>query len=171
MKWSDESKNYNMLFEGEIEMSDNLFFEDLEIGAIFHSPKRTVTEADVVNFAGLSGDYNALHTDDEYAKESIYGERVAHGLLGLIIASGLFTRTELNSRLRKALIALLGVNWKFAKPLKFGDTIHLEIEILSKRKTSKPGRGVVVFQRNVVNQNKEVVQQGEVPMLIKTREE
>ncbi len=151
-------------------MSENLYYEDLEVGTNFYSARRTITEADVVNFAGLSGDYNPLHTDAVQARDSVFGERVAHGLLGLVISSGLFTRTELNSKLRKSSIALLGVNWKFMKPLRFGDTIHLEIEVLSKRKTSKPGRGVVVFQRNVMNQNNEIVQQGEVPMLIKMKE-
>lgn len=150
-------------------MTDKLYFEDIEIGSVFTSPRRTVTEADVVNFAGLSGDYNALHTDEVYAKTTMYGERVAHGLLGLVIASGLFTRTDLSSRLRGTSIALLGVDWKFTGPLKLGDTIRLEVEVTSKRLTSKPGKGVVVFLRKVINQHDEIIQKGEMPYLVKTR--
>lgn len=151
-------------------MSSQLFFEDLTVGDRFTSSGRTITEADVVNFAGLSGDYNALHMDAEYAKTTQFGQRIAHGLLGLVVASGLFTKTELNSRLHNSLIALLGVDWKFTGPLYIGDTVHLEIEVLSKRNTKKPDRGIVVLLRNVVNQRGEVVQKGEVPMLLKTRD-
>ncbi|MFZ5631503.1 MAG: MaoC/PaaZ C-terminal domain-containing protein [Bacillota bacterium] len=144
-----------------------LYFEDLEVGARFSSSARTVTEADIVNFAGVSGDYNALHVDAEYAKNSIFGERVAHGLLGLVIASGLFTGTDLNARCSKSLLALLGIDsWKFKGPLKIGDTVHLEIEVADKRETSRPDRGVVVFRRILVNQRGEVVQEGQWPMLI-----
>lgn len=151
-------------------MAGDLFYEDLEIGATFSSPARTITEADVVNFAGLSGDYNALHTDAEYAKSSIFGERVAHGLLGLVVASGLFTRTELNARMSRSLVALLGINsWQFKKPLKFGDTVKLEIEIADKRETNNFNRGVVTFKRRLVNQKGEVVQEGDLPMLILKR--
>jgi len=151
-------------------VSNQLFFEDLKAGERFYSSGRTITEADVVNFAGLSGDYNALHMDAEYAKTTQFGERIAHGLLGVVVASGLFTKTELNSRLHNSLIALLGFDWKFTRPLYIGDTIHLEIEVLSKRNTKKPDRGIVVLLRNVINQHGEVVQKGEVPMLLKTRD-
>ncbi|MFC4025208.1 MaoC/PaaZ C-terminal domain-containing protein [Oceanobacillus longus] len=151
-------------------MSNRLFYEDLLVGERFYSSGRTITEADVVNFAGLSGDYNALHMDAEYAKTTQFGERIAHGLLGLVVASGLFTKTELNSRLHESLIALLGVDWKFTGPLYIGDTIHLEIEVISKRNTKKPDRGIVVLLRKVINQHGEVVQKGEIPMLLKTKD-
>lgn len=144
-----------------------LYFEDFEVGARFSSSARTVTEADIVNFAGVSGDYNALHVDAEYAKKSIFGERVAHGLLGLVIASGLFTGTDLNARCGKSLLALLGIeSWKFKRPLKIGDTVHLEIEVSGKRETSRPDRGVVAFRRMLVNQRGDIVQEGEMPMLM-----
>ncbi|MGG4446357.1 acyl dehydratase [Brevibacillus sp. HB1.2] len=147
-----------------------LYFEDFEVGTCFTSPARTITEADVVNFAGLSGDYNALHVDAEYAKSSIYGERVAHGLLGLAVSSGLFTRTELNRRMAPSLIALLGIqSWRFLGPLKIGDTIHLEVEIVEKEETSKPDRGIVFFKRKMLNQRGEVVQEGTTPMLIRRK--
>lgn len=146
---------------------ETLYFDDFEVGESFLSPARTITEADVVNFAGLSGDYNALHVDDEYAKNTIFGERVAHGLLGLTISSGLFTRTDLNRRMTPSLLALLGLNsWKFMGPIKMGDTIHLEIEIQNKEVTSKPDRGIVYFKRKVINQKGELIQEGITPMLI-----
>jgi acyl dehydratase len=146
------------------------YFEDLEIGSVFLSPGRTVTETDIVIFAGLSADYNMLHTDAEYSKNTVFGERIAHGLLGLAIASGLFTRTELNRMLNETVIAMLGINsWRFTAPIKIGDTVHLEIEITSKKETSKPDRGVVAFKRRLINQRGEVVQEGEIPLMIKRK--
>jgi len=148
----------------------HLYYEDLKKGFRFSSPARTVTEADIVNFAGLSADYNPLHIDAEYGRKSIFGERVAHGLLGLVIASGLFTRTDLNFRCRKSLIALLSVDsWKFLGPIRIGDTVHLEVEVADKRVTSKPDRGVVVFRRILINQRGETVQEGNSTMLIYRR--
>ncbi|ARK26431.1 acyl dehydratase (plasmid) [Sporosarcina sp. P37] len=147
-----------------------LFYEDFQIGDKFLSPSRTVTETDVVNFAGLSGDYNLLHMDKEYAKNTVFQERIAHGLLGLSIGSGLFTRTELNRRMSKNLIALLGLeSWEFLAPIKISDTIHLEIEIVDKKKTSKQDRGVVKFNRKIINQNGITVQEGLTPMMIARR--
>lgn len=149
------------------------YFEDLEVGTVFSTPGRTVTEADIVNFAGLSADYNPLHVDAEYCKENtIFGERVAHGLLGLVISSGLFTRSDLNYRIRETTLALLGINsWMFKGPIRIGDTIHVDVEIVGKRETGKADRGVVVFKRKLVNQRGEVVQEGEMPMLIARKKE
>lgn len=145
-------------------------FEDFQKGDTFLSPARTVTEADIVNFAGLSGDYNPLHTDAEYGKRTIFGERVAHGLLGLVIASGLFTRTEVSLGMQESLLALLGIqSWKFMKPIKIGDTVHLKVEVLETKETSHPERGVVMFKRTLINQHGEAVQEGEMPILLKKR--
>ena len=148
------------------------YFEDLELGSVFTSPGRTVTETDIVIFAGLSADYNMLHTDAEYSKSTVFGERIAHGLLGLAIASGLFTRTELNRMLNESVIAMLGINsWRFTAPIKIGDTVHLEIEVTGKKETSKPDRGVVAFKRRLINQRGEVVQEGEIPLMIKRKQQ
>ncbi|ARJ39585.1 acyl dehydratase [Sporosarcina ureae] len=144
-----------------------MFYEDFQVGDVYFSPSRTVTEADIVNFAGLSGDYNALHTDEEYARDSIFGQRIAHGMLGMVIASGLFTRTDLNGRMSPTLLALLGIDsWKFISPIKINDTIRLEIEIADKRETSQGGKGIVFFKRKVINQNGDLLQEGTTPMLI-----
>ena len=154
-----------------MQRAGKFYFEDLEVGSVFSSLARTVTETDIVIFAGLSADYNALHTDAEYSKNTVFGERIAHGLLGMIIASGLFTRTELNMRLSETVLALLGINyWKFIAPIKIGDTVHLKTEIASKKETSKPDRGAVIFKRSLINQRGELVQEGEVSLMIKRKQ-
>ena len=142
------------------------FFEDFEIGDEFVTPGRTVTEADVMLFAGLTGDYNRIHTDAEYMKSSMFGERIAHGLLGLALVNGLKYRTDYDS---DGVLAFLGLTWKFSGPIKFGDTIHAVIRIASKRETSKPDRGIMVQAIQVLNQRGEVVQEGEFTSLMKRR--
>ena len=149
---------------GEIE-----YFEDLKVGDRAVTAGRTVTEADVVNFAGLSGDFNPIHVDKSFAETTPFKKRIAHGLLVMSIASGLFTQCEMNIRIRKSSIALLEVRTRFLKPVFIGDTIHVEVNIKDKRETSKPDRGVVVLERNVINQNGEVVQVCETPLMLKRR--
>ncbi len=141
------------------------YFEDIEVGEEYESPGRTVTETDIVLFAGLSGDYNVLHTDAEFMKKSIFGERIAHGLLGLAIQSGLFYR----SGPVFATVAFLGLRWKFKGPIKIGDTIRLRTRVSGKRETSRPDRGIVVVERRVLNQRDEVVQEGETDLMVERR--
>lgn len=142
------------------------FFEDIEVGHEYVSPGRTVTEADIVAFAGLSGDYNVLHTDAEFMRTSIFGERIAHGLLGLAIQSGLGARAMPRPF---ATIAFLGLRWRFKGPIKIGDTIKVRIRVTDKRETSKPDRGIVVLQRTVTNQRGEVVQEGDTDIMVERR--
>jgi len=147
-------------------MSDpRRYFDDIEVGEEYESPGRTVTETDIVIFAGLSGDYNILHTDAEFMKQSIFGERIAHGLLGLSIQAGLFTRATLPY----ATIALAGLRWKFKGPIRIGDTIRLRARVAAKQETDKPERGVVTLERRVLNQRDEVVQEGETDLLVERR--
>src|SRR5687768_3789086 len=147
-------------------MSDSRrYFDDIEVGEEYESPGRTVTETDIVIFAGLSGDYNVLHTDAEFMKQSIFGERIAHGLLGLSIQSGLFTRATLPY----ATLALAGLRWKFKGPIKIGDTIRVRARVTAKKETDKPERGLVTLERRVVNQREEVVQEGETDLLVERR--
>jgi len=141
------------------------YYEDIEVGEAYESPGRTVTEADIVLFAGLSGDYNVLHTDAEFMKTSIFGERIAHGLLGLAIQSGLFSRATQ----AYATLAFVGLRWKFKAPIKIGDTVRLRARVTAKRDDGKPDRGLVVLQRTVVNQRDEVVQEGETDLLVAKR--
>lgn len=141
------------------------YYEEIEVGEEYESPGRTVTETDIVLFAGLSGDYNVLHTDAEFMKTSIFGERIAHGLLGLAIQSGLFTRTTR----AYATVAFVGLRWKFKGPIKIGDTVRLRARVSAKRDDIKPDRGLITVQRTVVNQRDEVVQEGETDVLVEKR--
>ncbi len=142
------------------------YYEDYTVGDEFVTPARTITEADIVMFAGLTGDYNRLHTDAEYMKGSIFGERIAHGLLGLALVNGLKYRTEIDP---DGVLAFLGLTWKFTAPIKIGDTIHAVVRIASMRETSKPDRGIVVQAIQVRNQRGEVVQEGEFTTMLKRR--
>ena len=141
------------------------FFDDIAVGEEYESPGRTVTESDIVLFAGLSGDYNVLHTDAEFMKKSVFGERIAHGLLGLAIQAGLFTRATLPY----ATLAFLGLRWKFKAPIKIGDTIRLRARVLSKKENSQGDRGVITLERTVLNQRDEVVQEGETDLMVERR--
>ena len=142
------------------------YFEDIQVGDEYVSPGRTVTEADIVAFAGLSGDYNVLHTDAEYMKTSIFGERIAHGLLGLSISSGLGSRAVVCPF---ATIAFLGLRWRFKGPIKIGDTIKVRMRVSDKKETSKPDRGIITVQRSVLNQRGELVQEGDTELMIERR--
>ena len=142
------------------------YFEDIQLGDEYVSPGRTITEADIVAFAGLSGDYNVLHTDAEYMKTSIFGERIAHGLLGLSISSGLGSRAIVRPF---ATIAFLGLRWRFKGPIKIGDTIKVRMRVSDKKETSKPDRGIVTLQRSVLNQRGELVQEGDTELMIERR--
>lgn len=154
-----------------MELLEKKFFEDIAIGDKCISVGRTITEADIVNFAGVSGDYNTIHTDAEYAKSSIAGQRLAHGLLVMVVASGLFTRTAYNLAITQTLTALTEVkSWKFKKPVLIGDTVRVEVEFIEKS-DSKPDSksAIVICRRTVLNQRDEVVQVGDYVMMIKKR--
>jgi acyl dehydratase len=142
------------------------YFEDIQVGDEYLSPGRTITEADIVAFAGLSGDYNVLHTDAEFMKSSIFGERIAHGLLGLSVSSGLGARAVPRPF---ATLAFLGLRWRFKGPIKIGDTIKVQMKVTSKKETSKPDRGIVTVQRQVLNQRGELVQEGDTELMIERR--
>ena len=141
------------------------YFEDIQLGEECESPGRTVTETDIVIFAGLSGDYNVLHTDAEFMKRSVFGERIAHGLLGLAIQAGLFTRATQPY----ATLAFVGLRWKFKGPIKIGDTIRLRAKVVAKKETGKPDGGLITVQRTVLNQRDEVVQEGETDLMVEKR--
>lgn len=145
----------------------DLYFEDLEVGQKFTSPGRTILESDVIQFAGLSMDFNPLHTDHEFAKGTLFGKPIAHGLLGLIIASGLTYRVGVFNEMA---IANLGIKeWKMTKPIFFGDTVHVELTIKEKRKTSDPSRGIVLRETKLINQDGTVVQEGLILLMVKCK--
>ncbi len=148
------------------EATRGLFFEDFEIGSTMASPARTITEADVVAFAGLSGDYNPLHTDEEYAKGTMFGGRIAHGLLVLSIASGLASRLGF---LEGTVLAFLGLDWKFREPVRAGDTVHVEATIAAKKAMPRLGGGIVDIAMDVKNQKGAVAQKGTWRLLVRLR--
>ncbi len=146
----------------------SLYFEDLVEGQKFVSRGRTVTEADVVGFAGLSGDFNSIHLDTEATKDGIFGQRVAHGILGIAMATGFLDNLGLFTESMGAMLSI--EQWDFKGPVFIGDTLHLELIIESKRLTSKGNAGVVRRRLQLVNQKDEVVQEGIITVLILCRE-
>ena len=144
-----------------------VYFETLEIGQRFVSPRRTVTEADVVNFAGLSGDYNGLHTDAVLAAETQHCERIAHGLLVLAITSGLSTRLPAMRGMERTLIGLKNLQVQWRAPTKIGDTLHVIAEVVEKQAGSKPDRGTIVMRRTARNQRGEDVMVSDWSLVLK----
>lgn len=144
-------------------------YEDYEVGREYRSRGRTITEADIVNFAGMTGDFSQLHTDSEFAAASRYGGRVAHGLLGLTVAQGLiWSMNFYSSGEGQAGGASLGWdNWRFRGPIRIGDTVHVEWQVCSKRESnSLPGMGIITEAIRLVNQDGVVVQDGEHSTLV-----
>ncbi|MBI3160196.1 MAG: MaoC family dehydratase N-terminal domain-containing protein [Chloroflexi bacterium] len=142
-----------------------LTFDQFQLGDCFASQSRTVTETDVVAFAGLSGDFNPLHTDAEFGRQTPFGERIAHGMLVQAMATGMANWTGV---FEGTTLALLEQIIRYKGPVHFGDTIHLELEVSEKKPTSKPDRGVVCFSARVLNQKNEVVQDGEWTLLMRS---
>jgi acyl dehydratase len=141
-------------------------YADLRVGMSFRSPGRTITDADLVAFAGLTGDYSELHTSDVYARASQFGRRVAHGMLGLAYAHGLmWPRT---GELRDTAIAFLGItDWKFTGPIFVGDTIFVNYRIADLRDSnSKPTQAIAIFDVEVVTHDDRVVQRGRKALLV-----
>lgn len=141
-------------------------FEDLHVGLGFRSPGRTIGEADLIGFAGLTGDFSELHTSEVYGRASQFGRRVAHGMLGLAYAHGLmWART---GELRETAIAFLGIGeWKFVAPIFVGDTIFVNYRIVEIRDSkSRPTQAIATFAVEVVNQDEAVVQKGTKALLV-----
>ena len=135
------------------DLEQQIYFEDMEIGD---------------KVVSVGRDYNTLHTDAEFAKGSIAGQRLAHGMLPLTYSSGLFTRTSYNQAMMAQMAALTEINWKFKKPVLIGDTIHVEQEVIEKADPRpESDMGKVTFLRTIFNQRGEIVQQGEFKQLIR----
>lgn len=121
-----------------------------------------------MTFAGLSGDYNQLHTNSEYCKDNPFGQRIAHGLLGLSVTSGLLSRAGLAEG---TVLAFLGLTWDFTAPIFFGDTVNAKMTIKEKRETSKRDRGIIIRDVELINQNGTVVQKGTMTTMVRRRPE
>lgn len=149
-----------------IDRARGRYYEEFESGETMESPGRTITETDVVLFAGLSGDYNQLHTDAEFARGTLFGERIAHGLLGLSIASGLGSRLGF---LEGTALAFRGLEWKFSAPIKIGDTIRARFEVMEKKPMPRLGGGLISFKVTILNQRDETVQVGTWEIIVKSQ--
>ena len=152
--------------EGKLARPRGLFFEEFVIGDSVESVGRTITEADIVLFAGLSGDYNLIHTDAEYSKGQQFGRRVAHGLLVLSIASGMAVRLGF---MEETVMAFRSLEWKFSAPVFAGDTLHLRVTVEDTKPMGRLGGGLVRFKMEVINQRDEVVNRGAWDILCKSK--
>ena len=141
-----------------------LTFDQFNLGDTFTSQARTVTETDVVNFAGLSGDFNPLHTDQEFGKTTPFGGRIAHGMLVAAMATGMANWTGV---FEGTTIALMEQVIQYKGAVKFGDTVYLELKVAEKKEISKPDRGVVVFETRVCNQEGKAVIEGRWTLMMK----
>lgn len=144
-----------------------MYFEEFSVGQRIISTGRTVSESDIITFAGLSGDFNQIHTDAVYAAQTPFGQRVAHGLLGLSIASGLVVQTGM---MEGTILAFREINeWKFIQPIHIGDTIHVEVEVLETKEIRRLGGGAIVISLDVRNQTAVTVMKGIWKALISGR--
>lgn len=145
--------------------SIHLFFDDVSVGQEWRSAGRTVTSADIVNFAGVSGDFNAIHVDHEFAKSTPFRQPIAHGLLVFSIASGL----GLFAPPMRTLAFMTIKEWNFREPVYAGDTLRSWAKVMAKEERSRGRRGVVTWEHRVVNQHDNVVQEGTILTLVEGR--
>jgi acyl dehydratase len=143
-----------------------LWFEDFTAGRAWETDARTLTASDVEAFADVSGDRNPLHSSDEMARAAGFPGRIAHGVLGLAVTTGLINRLGLT---RGTLLAFLGLSWEFRKPLLPGDTVRARIEMIEARRSRAGDRGVVRLGVSLLRADGEVTQEGEMKMLVRTR--
>ncbi len=142
------------------------FFEEFVVGDQLVTAARTITEADIVNFAGLSGDYNQIHTDAEFAAQDTFGQRVAHGLLVQSIATGLAVQSGV---IEGTVLAFRELSAKFSLPVFIGDTVHVQLEITAQKALPRLGGGNITMKYSVVNQHGKAVQRGDWVMLVKSK--
>jgi acyl dehydratase len=143
-----------------------LYYEEFVLNEVRTTRARTVSEADIVTFAGLSGDFNPLHVDEVFAAATQFGGRIAHGPLTLSMAIGLMSQLNM---IDGTALALLNVNWDFAAPVRIGDTIHALVTPTAKKSAGKSDRGVVTLRFEVVNQREQTVQTGTATLLMRKK--
>jgi acyl dehydratase len=141
-----------------------LYFEEFTIGQKITTVGRTVAESDIMTFAGLTGDFNQIHTDAHFAAGTQFGQRIAHGLLGMSIGVGLLMRTGV---LEGTVIAFREIlEWKFIKPIFIGDTVHAEMEVKDKKLMARVGAGLAMVEVSVKNAKDDVLMKGTLSLLI-----
>jgi 3-hydroxybutyryl-CoA dehydratase len=143
----------------------HFYFDDVEVGQEWESLGRTITQADIVNFAGLSGDFNPIHTDHEFAKTTPFRQPIAHGLLTFAVSSGLGLmfppmRTLAFTAIRE---------WHFREPVFIGDTIHVRVKVDAKEERARGRRGLITWRRQILNQDGKVVQEGLTETMVEGR--
>lgn len=144
-----------------------MYFEEFEVGQRVVSAGRTITESDIVTFAGLSGDYNQIHTDAEFAKQTPVGQRIAHGLLVMSIASGLAAQTGM---MEGTVLVFREIrDWKFIKTVFIGDTIRVVMNVNETKALPRIGGGAVSIELDVQNQNGQTVMKGTWAVLMVSR--
>jgi acyl dehydratase len=147
-------------------VANELYFDEIKVGDKGISSAYTFTEARIKAYAELSGDFTPVHIDEEYAKHTPFGTRVAHGLLGLSVADGLKTQSDYCFQPGMS----LGWEWSFVAPIKIGDTCHVEFYVESVRKSkSRPGWGIAIVPVELINQRGEVVQKGQHRVMVPCR--
>lgn len=143
----------------------HLYFDDVQVGQNWTSLGRTITEADIVNFAGISGDFNPIHTDHEFARTTPFRRPIAHGLLVFSVGSGL----GVSIPMMRTLAVLTIRDWQFVGPVFIGDTIRVRSEVVAREERARGRRGVVTWKRQVINQENKVVQEGLTVTLVEGR--
>jgi 3-hydroxybutyryl-CoA dehydratase len=150
-------------------LSERHYLEDYELGEVFLSPARTITETDVVLFASLTGDWHPLHTDATYARTTVFGERIAHGMLTMSIGMVLVLRLGQNLYLPKHFIALSGIDGlRFTAPVRLGDTIH-SVNRVAALDVKDATRGVLQYESEILNQENKTVVRWTSRMLVARR--
>ena len=144
------------------------FFEDLVVGYEIETPGRTITETDVVNFAALTGDHNPLHTDAVFAEQGPFGARIAHGLLGLAVTSGLIARLGL---FESSVIAFHEMACKFRHPVFIGDTVRARALVTSSKPVPRLGGGRIELDVKLYNQDGATVQSGRWRVVLRSKPE
>ncbi len=145
-----------------------LYFEEFEVGATMRTRGRTITEADLVQFAGLTGDYNPMHTDAEYSKDGFMGQRVAHGMLTISYAVGQAYQLGI---LERTVLGFRGLEMKFSNPVYIGDTIHAELKVAETKPAKRLGGGVVTLEMRIIKQDGKIAQKGNLILLMMSEPE
>jgi len=157
-----------MTDQNSLPLQRSLYFEEFEVGQSITSVGRTVTEADIVSFASLSGDWTKIHTDAVYAAQHPFGQRVAHGLLIVSIASGLVVRLGF---IEETVLAFREIDsWKFSLPVFIGDTVRVRATVTGIKALPRLGGGQVNFKVEVLNQGSKVVMKGIWSLLVKSED-
>lgn len=145
--------------------ASHLYFDDVAVGQEWESLGRTITETDIVNFAGISGDFNPIHVDHSFARTTLFRRPIAHGLLVLSVGSGL----GINSPSMRTLALMNIREWHFRDPAFIGDTIRVRTRVLEKEERSRGKRGVIAWERRIVNQDGKIIQEGVTLTLVEGR--